>query len=348
MFRPRLEVEADGGGGGGACYVTGTQLASPTGAISIEDLSVGAMVLTVTGEARPVQWLGHRTVNCKNAPNPNAVWPIRIDANAFADGQPSRDLWISPGHSVLIDGVLIQAERLLNGATISQVPTEKVQYWHVELESHGVLVAENLPAESYLDTGNRASFANGGDFVEAHPDFKPRHSADTCAPLVQEGPEVERIKARLLERARGFGHASTTDADVHLFASGNRIEPLSLGPDRQAFVLPAQCAAIELRSRQFVPAHMTPANYDMRLLGVSVKRLQIDGADVPLDQDGLFLDGWHVLETDSAKDARWRWTTGRAVMPAGCRLVVIDLNPWGIYWQSAPASSQAERLAGLG
>ena len=35
-------------------------------------------------------------------------------------------------------------------------------YWHVELAAHTVLYAEGVPAESYLDTGNRGAFANGG------------------------------------------------------------------------------------------------------------------------------------------------------------------------------------------
>jgi hypothetical protein len=35
-----------------------------------------------------------------------------------------------------------------------------VTYWHVELERHDILLADGMPAESYLDTGNRAAFAD--------------------------------------------------------------------------------------------------------------------------------------------------------------------------------------------
>jgi hypothetical protein len=63
-----------------------------------------------------------------------------------------------------------------------------VEYWHVELDSHDILIAERIPAENYLDSGNRAGFFNNrGLYLEAHPDFKPKHWADTGAPLVIEG-----------------------------------------------------------------------------------------------------------------------------------------------------------------
>ncbi len=46
-----------------------------------------------------------------------------------------------------------------------------VAYYHIELENHGVLLAEGLPAESYLDTGNRSSFVNGGPVVQMPADL---------------------------------------------------------------------------------------------------------------------------------------------------------------------------------
>ena len=338
MLRPRLEVERSSGGGGGTtfpCYVTGTRLAVPEGAVAVEDLTVGTMVLTAGGETRPVQWIGHRNVNCSQAKDPAAVWPICIQAGAFADGQPSRDLWVSPAHCILVSSALIPAEKLVNGATIVQMPRESVHYWHVELDRHDVLLAEGLAAESYLDTGNRTNFINGGEFLDAHPDFKPRHSADTCVPLVLEGPEIERAKSALLARAQSLGYETTSDADVHILADGQRIDAASLSNHRLAFMLPPGAANIELRSRTFVPAQMEPASDDRRVMGICVSRLQLDGADVSLDDAGVFADAWHPLER-AASGAQWRWSHDRAALPAGTRLVVIDLNAHGVYWRSRP------------
>jgi hypothetical protein len=283
-----------------------------------------------------VRWVGHRTVNCALAPDPAAVWPIQIKAGAFADQQPTRDLWVSPGHSIFVSGVLIQAEKLVNGVTIVQVPSESVEYWHVELDQHDVLLAEGLAAESYLDQGNRTAFANGGDFVDAHPDFKPKHWAETCAPLIMEGPVLEGVRASLLARAQQqFGYQVTAESDAHILADGQRIVPIFLSPDRLAFMLPAQCSTIELHSRSFVPAHVQPASNDLRSLGLCVGRLQVDGNDLSLDDDSAFSEGWYPCECADAGTG-WRWTRGQAALPSNSRLIVIDLHGRGYYWRTQP------------
>ena len=58
-------------------------------------------------------------------------------------------------------GALIPVRYLVNGRSIARVERGVVIYWHVELPRHGVLYAEGLPCESYLDTGNRWAFENG-------------------------------------------------------------------------------------------------------------------------------------------------------------------------------------------
>jgi len=341
--KPDVTVGPDGGDASPpACYVTGTRLTAPEGVVRVEDVAVGTMVLTASGEARAVRWVGHRTVHCALAPDPAALWPIRIQAGAFADQQPSRDLWVSPGHSIFVSGVLIQVEKLVNGATIVQVPRPSIEYWHVELDQHDVLLAEGLAAESYLDTGNRTDFDNGGAFVTAHPDFKPRHWAETCAPLVLEGDVLVSVRASLLARAQELGYQITAESDAHIMADGRRIEPVYLREDRLAFMLPAGCAKIELKSRSFVPAHIEPASDDLRSLGLSVGRLQIDGVDLKLDVDEHFNDGWDACESDGA-GAHWRWTHGCVPLPACSRLIVIDLEGRGSYWSTGPIAAAVER-----
>jgi hypothetical protein len=50
---------------------------------------------------------------------------------------------------------------LVNGATVAQQAVDHAEYFHIELVEHDILLAEGLPAESYLDTGNRDAFAAG-------------------------------------------------------------------------------------------------------------------------------------------------------------------------------------------
>jgi hypothetical protein len=267
------------------------------------------------------------------------VWPVRIQSGAFGEDLPVRDLWVSPFHSILLEGVLVQVEKLVNGATIVQVPRERVEYWHVELDSHDILLAEGLPAESYLDVGNRTAFVNGGDYLEAYPDFAPKDGSETCVPLVKEGPVIERAKAALLARAGVLGYERTEDPDLHLLADGQRIDPVRLSEKRVAFMLPAAHASIELRCRRFTPAQMNPSNDDVRSLGICVERLQVDGAEVALEDEAAFAQGWYAIEHSSSRQGQpWRWSQNRMPLPAGTRLLVIDLCHQGAHYWSKPAS----------
>jgi len=323
----------------GVCYVAGTRVLTDRGEIAVENLAIGDTLVTASGARRPVRWLGNRRVNCARYADPAVIWPIRIQAGAFAPDVPSRDLWVSPGHAILVNEVLIQAHNLVNGATVVQVPSESVEYWHVELDSHDIIIAEGLAAESYLDTGNRAGFFNnGGAYLEAHPDFKPKHFMETCVPLVFEGAALQAAKLALRERAEVLGYTMTDDADVHVLFDGERIDPVRLGAQRVAFMLPADGSSIELRSRSFVPAQVRADSTDGRSLGLRVLRLQIDG-EIALDDAAAFGSGWYPLESDSM-GLRWRWTRECVPLPAGTRLVVIDaMAQEPCYWVTSQCSA---------
>jgi hypothetical protein len=232
---------------------------------------------------------------------------------------------------VFAEGRLMPIEKLINGATILQTPCDRVEYWHVELEKHDIIYAEGLAAESYLDTGNRAAFINGGPFIEAHPDLDPKHWTKTCVPLVFEGPELDAAKAALLARAVTLGYNISDDDDLHIIADRKRYEPVRLNKTRVAFMLPAGSQTIELRSRTFVPAYVQAGSPDMRSLGIRVGRWQLDGADCALDDDTAFASGWHEHEPGEANPGA-RWTTGNTPIAANTRLVVADLSGQGYYW----------------
>jgi hypothetical protein len=64
------------------------------------------------------------------------------------------------------------------------------------------VLAERLPVESFLDTGNRVAFANRGTLVAAFPDFELRvWEAEACAPLVVTGAPVDHLRGVLSRRA---------------------------------------------------------------------------------------------------------------------------------------------------
>ena len=190
------------------CFASGTRIKTNRGDIAVESLMVGDMVVCVSGTHRPIRWLGHRTIDCRRHLRPSEVMPIRIAAHAFGRGRPARDLYVSPGHAICIDimgGVLIPAGVLANGTTIAPSMVERVIYWHVEVDEHEIILAEELPCESYLEMGNRNFFAELGTVaLTASPDAPARTHADFCRPFYASGPLVDAVRARLSAGTHAF------------------------------------------------------------------------------------------------------------------------------------------------
>jgi hypothetical protein len=306
------------------CYAAGTRILTPEGERAVETLAPGDLVTVQEADgrqARPVRWVGFRDIDLSAHPRPDHVAPIRIRAGAFADGVPHTDLLVSPDHGILEEGRLICARQLVNGMTVlRENGWRAVRYVHVELEEHAILLAEGLPAESYLDTGNRGFFANAGAPLILHPDLSrtPR-LAGSCVPFVDDEANVIPAWRRLAARAASMGLKParverTVDPAPALLADGVAIRPLSTARDRHAFMLPAGVTAIRLRSRYAEPADSRPWLSDRRRLGLPVTRIVMRAAarvwDLPLDHPALSA-GWWPVESGTAL----RWTDGDAIIP---------------------------------
>jgi hypothetical protein len=169
--------------------------------VAVEDLRVGERVETVLGEgAAPIVWIGRREVDCARHPKPRQAWPVRVAAGAFGPGLPHSDLFLSPDHAVYVNEVLIPIRHLVNGSTIAQVRVERVSYYHLELAQHDAVLAQGLPAESFLDMKDGSNYANRPGPIRLYPDFSARMwEAFGCARLIVTGPELVAARA-LVER----------------------------------------------------------------------------------------------------------------------------------------------------
>ncbi|RZJ43127.1 MAG: Hint domain-containing protein, partial [Brevundimonas sp.] len=184
-----------------ACYLTGTAIRTANGDVAVERLSIGDKLVTASGQSRPIKWIGRRSYARRFANGNKDVLPVCFKAGSISDNVPARDLHVSPKHAMFIDGVLIAAERLVNGVTVTQATeVDEVTYWHIELDSHDVLIAEGAASESFVDDNSRAMFHNAAEFAELYPDSE-QAPAVYCAPRVQDGHALHAVWTRLAQRA---------------------------------------------------------------------------------------------------------------------------------------------------
>ena len=187
----------NGNGGNGAnCFLKGTKILTADGERKIEDLAIGDLLPTMFGGLRPVQWIGRYP---RKKSDPSKPWvknalPVRIARSALAPNLPRADLYVTAAHSLLIDGVLVPAEALINGTTITRYEaseTDELEFFHIRLESHDVVYAEGVPAETLLNVDESAV-----NFVEYLRRYgTPTTEEARCAPLVHIGGRRE-LKSR--------------------------------------------------------------------------------------------------------------------------------------------------------
>ncbi len=182
------------------CLLAGTRVLTPNGEVPVEALKIGDLVVTRDGTTRDIRWIGRVVFERDGAePWPEPTRPVRIAKDAIGVGVPHRDLFLSRGHLLYLNGVLIPAGDLVNGRTITVAhpDTDRLEYFHIELDRHDVLLAEGLPCESLLASAEgRGTFGNAGD----HPDViasLPTAAMALCAPLAAYNGGRSALRSRL-------------------------------------------------------------------------------------------------------------------------------------------------------
>ncbi len=305
----------DGAGGtdifvsdGGVCFCRGTLILTEQGEVAVEDLRVGDRVVTLSGALKPIVWIGMGRDLVTRANK--LVRPVIVRQGALADGVPKRDLYLTHGHALYLDGALIPVENLVNHRSILWDDGARVvDYYHIELAEHDVVLANGAPAESYYEAGNRAFFHN------ARPGSQAGAAAPTFAPVLTGGEVVEQVWMRLFRRAGGRIASDTTDdPDLHLVVDGRRLDPAAVDGCTYTFALSQRPEArLHLRSRSGVPSLLGITAHDHRRLGIAIHRIVISqpGITTAIEHDApaLLAAGCHPAETG------YCWTDGELALP---------------------------------
>ncbi|WP_405403640.1 Hint domain-containing protein [Paracoccus sp. Ld10] len=148
------------------CFCAGTMIRTPNGDVAVEDLRVGDLVETGDNGARPIRWIGGRTLDRVDLVMAPKLRPVRIRAGALGQGVPSRDLMVSPQHRVLVRSaiaqrmfgtteVLVAARQLTALDGVDEVAVDTVSYYHILFARHEIVFSNDAQTES-LYTGPQA------------------------------------------------------------------------------------------------------------------------------------------------------------------------------------------------
>ncbi len=210
------------------CYLRGTLILTDRGEVPIESLRIGDTVVTRRGGLQAIKWIGRQSFGRRVFDWRGA--PIRISAEALGAGLPRRDLWISPGHSMLIGETLLLGQQLVNGVTIIQdLELDQVEYFQLETEAHDCVLAEGAWSETYADgPGLRSQFHNAAEFHVLYPDHVVPAEPQLCAPRPEWGPALEAALRPVVQRAAALVVPGPLRASIDLMSESGRLEGWAL------------------------------------------------------------------------------------------------------------------------
>ncbi|MDE2240109.1 MAG: Hint domain-containing protein, partial [Rhodospirillales bacterium] len=175
-----------------ACFCPGTMMLTPDGEVAVECLSIGDEVVTPNGPAR-IKWIGRSAYEGRFLAGNPLMLPVTFLSGALGEGLPYRKMSVSPGHGVLLHGVLVPAWRLVNQVSVLQGEVEGVvEYLHIDLDRHDLLTADGCLSESWGNGVPRSWFQNAAEYAALYPGEDKTYAP--CAPRVEDGLVLEALR----------------------------------------------------------------------------------------------------------------------------------------------------------
>ncbi|CCT61063.1 Hint domain-containing protein [Acetobacter pasteurianus] len=344
-----LSDDGHGGASAEVCFLSGSQIQTPSGKTLVEDLAIGDEIVAYVDDTeviRRVIWVGqaHCTVR-PYLPLDQAGYPVRILKDAVSNGVPFKDMLITAEHCLFFDGKFVPVRMLVNGRSIFyDTSITSYDYYHIETEEHSVIMADGMLTESYLDTGNRSAFRQTGEVVSLTPSRNLSWD-DAAAPLTVSRETVEPLFRNIENRAdnacfaiQAEARPLTNESDLHLTTdTGAIIWPARKNNGWVMFMIPDGVESVRIVSNDSRPCDVIgPFVDDRRNLGVLVGEITLfESNRTRTLTDHLHdtqLSGWNNVE-----DGTMRWTSGNALLPLRERspgslaLMAIEVRAAGPY-----------------
>ena len=142
------------------CFTPGTLVETDRGAVPVEQLAAGDLVLTRDAGLQPLVWVGRRDLDVVQLLRKPALAAVCIAAGALGNGLPLRDMKVSPQHRILFAGaraelflgaheVLVPALHLVGHPGITRDAPRRTSYLHILFQSHQIVLSDGIWTESF-------------------------------------------------------------------------------------------------------------------------------------------------------------------------------------------------------
>lgn len=212
-----------------SCLTNGTMVQTDQGEVRVEDLRPGMRLLTIDGTFAPLRMVLSKAVTRAEILQNEKLAPVRIKAGSLGLGLPKADLLVSRQHRMLVSSRI--AERMFNQTSVLvaairltvlpdifvETDADDVVYYHLLLDRHRVILAENAPTES-LFIGAQTLASLPADTVEEIVTLFPRIAqlgyTPAAARFIPEGKLQKHLMAR---------HARNALEPLSLFDASQRL-----------------------------------------------------------------------------------------------------------------------------
>lgn len=193
------------------CFRNGTRILTARGDVAVEDLRVGDMVMTRDHGLQPLRWIGSKQVTADLLHLFPQMRPVRISAGALGPDLPTRDLYVSQQHRVLVGGkiverVLGEPEALVAAKHLTEIDgididdsAQELSYFHMLFDRHEIVCSEGAQTES-LFTGPEAmksvSPEARAEILALFPDLLAEGRAHEPARRLGSGREGRQLAKR--------------------------------------------------------------------------------------------------------------------------------------------------------